>query len=154
MTLTLEVPGRQPIELEYLLLDVNGTLSDRGQLLGGVAERLSALCRDLEPRLLSADTFGTLAPIAEQLALPAQPAATAEEKRAIVCELGAGRCAAIGNGANDARMLAEAALGIAVMGPEGVSGATLAAADVVCASVLHALDLLRDPRALVATLRA
>jgi soluble P-type ATPase len=50
-------------------------------------------------------------------------------------------------------MLAAAALGIAVLGPEGASSTALRAADVVCPSILHALDLLLDDRALAATLR-
>jgi soluble P-type ATPase len=50
-------------------------------------------------------------------------------------------------------MLGEAALGIAVVGPEGAASASLAAADVVCGSILVALDLLLEPRALAATLR-
>jgi soluble P-type ATPase len=154
MPLVVEIPGRPRVELGYLLLDVNGTLSARGELLDGVSERLAALGADIEPWLLSADTFGTLAPIAERLAVPARPAATAGEKHAVLCELGAHRCAAIGNGVNDVLMLSAAALGIAVLGAEGASAAALAAADVVCSSVLDALDLLLDPRALAATLRA
>ena len=72
----------------------------------------------------------------------------------IVDRLGAAGCVAIGNGANDVPMLERAALGIAVIGPEGASGRALAAADVVCRSVVEALDLLLDPRLLVATLRS
>lgn len=152
--LRLEIPGRDPLALELLLLDVNGTLSNRGTLLDGAAERLGALRDRLELRLLSADTFGTLDEIADRLAAPARTAASAEEKVTILRKLGPHRCAAIGNGSNDAPMLAEAALGIAVIGPEGASGAALAACDLVCRSILEALDLLLEPRTLAATLRA
>jgi soluble P-type ATPase len=61
--------------------------------------------------------------------------------------------ASTGNGANDVLMIREAALGIAVVGPEGASGATVAAADLVCRSILEALDLVGEPQALAATLR-
>jgi soluble P-type ATPase len=71
----------------------------------------------------------------------------------IVEGLGPERCVAIGNGANDAAMLAASALGIAVVGPEGAAAAAVHAADVVCASIVVALDLLLDTRALIATLR-
>jgi P-type E1-E2 ATPase len=154
MSLQLQIPGGQPAELEFLLLDVNGTLSDRGELLAGVSERLAELHEQLEPRLLSADTFGTLTAIADQVAASAQTVASGDEKLAVLRELGAHRCVAIGNGNNDALMLAEAALGIAVIGPEGCSSAALAAADVVCRSIVDALDLLREPRTLAATLRS
>ena len=153
MPVLLEIPGRQPLALEFLLLDVNGTLSNRGALIDGVAERLAALREHLEPRLLSADTFGTLAAIAERLSLPAKTAASAAEKLAILNDLGADRCVAIGNGSNDRQLLAAAALGIAIIGPEGCSADALAASDLACKSIVDALDLLHEPRALAATLR-
>lgn len=153
MTLRVEIPGRPALELDFLLLDVNGTLSDRATLLEGVEERIAALGEELEVRLLSADTFGTLGDIAARLDAKAQAVTTGEEKLQVVRELGAERCVAVGNGANDALMLGEAALGIAVVGLEGAASATLAAADVVCGSILAALDLLREPQVLAATLR-
>jgi soluble P-type ATPase len=50
-------------------------------------------------------------------------------------------------------MLTAAALGIAVLGPEGAAAATLAAAHVIAPDILAALDLLAHPQRLVATLR-
>jgi soluble P-type ATPase len=46
------------------LLDVNGTLADRGVLIDAVEVRLQRLVKQLSVHLLSADTFGT----AEQIA--------------------------------------------------------------------------------------
>lgn len=153
MTLELEVPGRGPLRLVHVVLDVNGTITNRGALLEGVEPRLERVRRLLEVHLLSADTFGTLSAIAAELDASAGTVSTGEEKLAYVTRLGAERCAAIGNGANDAQMLEAAALGIAVVGREGAAAAAVRAADVVCGSVLDALDLLLDSRALVATLR-
>jgi soluble P-type ATPase len=59
----------------------------------------------------------------------------------------------IGSGANDADMLREAALGIAVVGPEGLAGGALPAADVVVASINDALGLLVNSKRVIATLR-
>jgi soluble P-type ATPase len=50
-------------------------------------------------------------------------------------------------------MLAAAALGIAVLEGEGAAPAALAAAAVVVRAGVDALDLLRHPKRLVATLR-
>jgi P-type E1-E2 ATPase len=72
------------------------------------------------------------------------------QKADVVKQLGAERVVAIGNGANDADMLREAAVGIAVVGPEGLSGGALAAADVVVVSISDALGLLLNSRRLVA----
>ncbi len=153
MPITVEIPGQEPLALEFLLLDVNGTLSDRGTLIEGVEQRLAELGDRIAPRLLSADTFGSLDDIAARLRLEPRRAPSGEEKVRILRGLGAGRCVAIGNGRNDAGMLAEAALGIAVIGPEGTSTEAAAKADIVCRSILEALDLLAEPRALAATLR-
>lgn len=59
----------------------------------------------------------------------------------------------VGNGANDVLALQAAALGIAVLGREGLSVVALRSADVVCGSIVDALDLLLDVEALIATLR-
>jgi len=135
------------------VLDLNGTLTNRGELIEGVTERLTRLGARLEVHVLSADTFGTLAAVTAGLGARVHAVADGEEKARHVAALGADRCAAIGNGANDAPMLEAAALGIAVVGPEGAAASAVRSADVVCASILDALDLLLDERALVATLR-
>lgn len=153
MAIRIDTPGAARLELKHLLLDVNGTVTDRGGLIEGVAERLEALREAVSVRLVSADTFGTLADIAQALGVDHVHAQMGADKLALVDELGAASCAVIGNGANDAQALHAAGLGIAVLGPEGASGAALAAADVVCLSIVDALDLLLDERVLVATLR-
>jgi soluble P-type ATPase len=50
-------------------------------------------------------------------------------------------------------MVREAVLGIAVLLEEGAFPKTLTDADVVCTSILSALDLLSHPQRLTATLR-
>jgi soluble P-type ATPase len=149
-----EVPGSATLELEHVVLDLNGTLTDRGELIKGVSERLHKVAAQFELHLLSADTFGTMAEISRELGLDAVRISTGTEKQCFVETLGAERCAAIGNGNNDELMLKSSALGIAVIGREGTSPRALAAADLACASILDALDLLLDERALAATLRS
>jgi P-type E1-E2 ATPase len=151
--LNLDVPGGTDLRLAYLVLDVNGTLTDRGQLLDGVEERLRRLCPRLALHLLSADTFGSAEAVAQRLGADLQSIVSGADKLAYVERLGAERCAAIGNGANDAAMLAGAALGIAIVGAEGAHRDALAACDIPVRSISEALELLLEPRALVATLR-
>lgn len=155
--IAVTIPGRGPLRLDYLVLDVNGTLTVDGALLPGVAERIARLREVVEVALLTADTRGRLAAVERALGVPGTRLAAgdgAAQKRAYVERLEAAHVAAIGNGVNDVGMLEAAALGIAVVGPEGVAGAALRAADVVCLSIADALDLLLDPVRLVATLRA
>lgn len=109
MTLHVDVPGGPELRLEHLVLDANGTLTDRGQLVEGVEERLVRLRHDLALHVLSADTFGTAEAIAHGIGAHFTRVAAGADKLAYVERLGAARCAAIGNGANDAAMLAAAA---------------------------------------------
>jgi P-type E1-E2 ATPase len=152
----LDIPGREILELEHLVLDLNGTIALDGEVLAGVPERLAALSESLAVLMVTADTRGRAAAIAGQLGgglVLVTPGDEADQKRALVKQLGAERVVAIGNGANDVEMLQAAALGMAILGPEGLAEEALRAADVVMASIHDALDLLLHPRRLVATLR-
>lgn len=158
----LSVPGRGAIRLEHLVCDVNGTLAVDGRLVEGVSRLLSVLRDRLAIHLLTADTLGRQAEIDHLLNLTAhriQPAPgqtagwEAEQKEKFVEELGADRVVAIGQGANDSKMLRCAAVGICVISPEGMAVETLTAADVVSPNILAALEMLEKPLRLVATLR-
>ena len=111
----------------------------------------------LDGQLVSVDTFGRLDYIAALLGVRAKRLEAGRpetaQKANVVRHMGAERVVAIGNGANDADMLGKAALGIAVVGPEGLAAGALAAADVVVPSINDAPGLLRNPKRLIATLR-
>ncbi len=149
----LSIPGRGGYGLAHLALDLNGTLAFDGELIDGVAERLNALRPHLALHLLTADTFGLVAEIEAELQLSAVRVRSSGDKLAFVERMGPETVVAVGNGANDAGMLAAAALGIAVLGPEGLACQALQAADLVAPDVLAALDLLLHPKRLIATLR-
>ncbi len=152
----LSIPGRGDVVLRNVVLDVNGTLATDGVLIEGVAERLQALREHLSIYLLTADTHGRQAAIDAQLGMAAerlQRGSEREQKADFVNRLGATVTVAVGNGSNDVGMLREAAIGIAVIGAEGLNTEALMSADVVCTSILDALDLLLKPKRLIATLR-
>lgn len=152
----VEIPGRETYDLEHLLLDLNGTIALDGEPLSGVAGRVAALRACLAIDLITADTHGKAGEVAGGLGVPLmriEPSDEGRQKQALVERLGAERVVAIGNGANDARMLSTAALGIAVLGPEGLAVEALQAADLLVNRIEDALDLLLYPRRLVATLR-
>jgi P-type E1-E2 ATPase len=151
--LHIAVPGAADLRLEHLLLDINGTLTDRGELIAGVAEALAALTDNLDVHALSADTYGTAEALAEPLGAAFCRVQSGEDKLRYIWTLGPDTCVAVGNGRNDALMLRAAALGIGVVGPEGAHVQAVAAANVVTRSITEALALLADPRTLTATLR-
>lgn len=152
----IEVPGRGTYRLKHVVLDVNGTIAVDGRLVEGVAKRVAELRRSIEVHMLTADTRGRQQVIDAQLGMQAAritPQDEAAQKASFVRELGGESVCAVGNGANDAGMLREARLAIAVLGEEGLAVETLNAADAVVPSVTVALDLLLKPLRLVATLR-
>lgn len=150
--LTIDIPGRDRLQLTHLLLDLNGTLALDGQLLFSVEEKLRDLNGQLDCRIFSADTNGTLADVAARLGVAGVRVQSGSEKRKAVEALGQG-VVAVGNGYNDTQMFTAAALSIAVIGPEGASVKAVLASDIVTASIGDALDLLRLPTRLIATLR-
>lgn len=156
--IALDIPYWQSLTLHHLVLDVNGTLAEDGDLLAGVPSRIRALRASLEVHLISSDTQGTVRAIGETLEVPAvrlPPDSPARlQKKQFVEDLGAAHVVAIGNGANDVDMLSVAGLGIAVVQREGAATRTISAADVVVNSIEDALDLLLMPDRLKATLRA
>lgn len=162
--LTIPIAGRAPLVLEHLACDFNGTLAYDGALLAGVAERLAALGGALTVHILTAGTHGGIDAARAELdaaftsaGLASGPnwqmVGTGSEKADYLAALGPERVAAIGNGTNDAPMLYLAALGVAVLGPEGLARAAAEAADALSPSITAALDLLVYPKRLEATLR-
>jgi len=151
------IPGEGRLRLSFLVLDYNGTLACNGVLLDGVAERLIALSKNLSIHVVTADTFGAVEAALKSLPLTVRVLPQTGQnhaKMAYVSQLGRNETVCIGNGRNDRLMLQAAALGIAIVGPEGAAVDALQASDVVTTSIHNALDLLLNPLRLVATLRS
>jgi soluble P-type ATPase len=157
MTLTIAIPGQDPLQLLHLVVDYNGTLACDGELIEGVQQKLAILTEKMTVHVITADTFGTvqasLGDISCELVILPATAPQDLEKRNFIQRLGEKNTVAIGNGRNDRLMLETSALGIAVIEQEGTAVDTLLAADVVTPGILAALDLLCQPLRLVATLR-
>ncbi len=155
--LKLDIPGGKMMELHFLVLDYNGTIACDGRFIAGVTDRIADLSQSLSVHILTADTFGSVRK--ELNGIPCEiviipKGNQAEVKVNYIRRLGAEQCVCVGNGRNDTLMLKEAGLGIAVIQTEGAATEALFAAKVVTHSILDALDLLRHPLRLAATLRS
>lgn len=152
----LNIPGRGTIQLLHLVCDVNGTMAQDGHLLPGAASALLALGDRLQLHLLTADTHGRQHALDEQLGMEAVRIPKGDESQAkaeFVRKLGPESVVAIGQGNNDAGMLLEATIGIAILSHEGLAQGAFQNADVLAPDILSAFDLLEHPVRLVATLR-
>jgi soluble P-type ATPase len=153
----IQFPGRPPLQITHVLSDINGTLCLDGCLIDGVLERINELKRSVEITLLSANTTGTGPQVAQTLGvhyLSIQPGDEIRQKVTVLRQLGVGNTITLGQGANDAGMLREAALGICVLSREGTAISALQAADLVVPDITTALDLIITPLRITATLRA
>ena len=68
----IEIPQRGAIELEYAVIDVNGTLAVDGVLIPGVAKQLKELTALLSPHILTAGTHGNITELERSLGMPLQ----------------------------------------------------------------------------------
>ena len=152
----IDIPGRETITIEHLVLDYNGTVAEDGHLIPGVAERLAELKELVEVHVLTADTYGTVRAQCDPIGIHVETfprAGAAECKLEIVEKLGA-NVMCVGNGFNDVLMFGPAALSVAVIEKEGTFAGLIAHADVLTTSILDALDLLVRTDRLKATLRS
>ena len=130
--MTIEIPGYKKLDLDYLILDYNGTIARDGLIPNDMRGRLRNLAERFKIYVVTADTHGNAK--AECGGLPVEirtfPSAdAAHAKKEIVEKLGAGRCICVGNGRNDVLMCRIAGLSVAVMDMEGMYGGLAAEAD-------------------------
>ncbi|MGE5416203.1 MAG: HAD family hydrolase [Acidobacteriota bacterium] len=154
--LVYDVPGKGAFSLENLVLDLNGTIALDGVLLPGVKQRIERLRDKLRIFLVTSDTFGTGAGIADDLGIQltvVDQYRGGDDKLRFVRELGGRITAAIGNGTNDGPMFSEAELSIAILGSEGCAVKSMMQADILVKDICDALDLLLIEKRLVASLR-
>lgn len=152
----IDIPGWGNIEIENLVLDLNGTIATDGKIPLEVKERINNLSDKVKIYILTVDTQGTASEESSDMSLEllkVSEEGSTEGKLRVVESLDPSRTVAIGNGSNDHLMLKEAALGIAVLGDEGISASAMKNADVVVKNISDALDLFLKPKRLIATLR-
>jgi len=154
--LHFEIPGRETLEIDHVVMDYNGTIAVDGRLLCGLPERIAKLKESVSVTVLTADTYGTVKAQCTPFGIDVQtfPKAGAGLHKEKIVRGMHGGVACIGNGFNDIQMFDAAKLRIAVMTEEGLCCGLLSHADVLVMSPADALDLLLQPKRLAATLRS
>ena len=152
----IDIPGWGNIEIENIVLDLNGTIATDGKIPSEVKEKIKSLSDKVKIYILTVDTQGTASEESSDMGvelLKVSEEDSTEVKLRVVESLDPTRTVAIGNGSNDHLILKEAALGIAVLGEEGISTSAMKNADVIVKNISDALDLFLKPKRLIATLR-
>jgi hypothetical protein len=168
----IERPGLNPLEIEFVLLDFEGTLAIDRRVHPKAKDKINLLSKRTKiyifvnpptPPFNKGGEGGILAKgekevIEERLKkvkaeiIYLTEGVSSRRKLDLLRQLGPPRCVAIGNGMNDAAMIEEAGIGICVIGKEGSSGKTMKNSDLVFADILDALDFLLKPLRQKATL--
>jgi soluble P-type ATPase len=154
--ITIDIPGWGNMDIENILLDLNGTIATDGKIPSEVKGKIKSLSDKTKIYILTADTQGTAGEETSDMGvelLKVSEEDSAEVKLRVLESLDPTRTVAIGNGSNDRLILKEAAFSIAVLGEEGMSVLTMQNADIVVRDVTNALDLFLKPKRLIATLR-
>jgi len=152
----IDIPGWGSFDIENIVIDLNGTIATNGKVLPDVKEKISSLSGQVKIYILTADTQGTadkeISGMSAEL-IKVSGEDSKQGKLDFLKTLDLAMTVTIGNGSNDQLILKEAALGIAVLGDEGVSVSAIKSADLVVKNIQNALDLLLKPKRLIATLR-
>lgn len=146
--------GVGELELTTIILDLNGTLAVRGELVDGVIQRLQKL-KELGYTiyLFTGDQRGTAQAQAAKLGIEVRKATTSEEKRSLTLELNVDQTVAIGNARIDIGTFDSVKLRIGTLQAEGLHTEILKHIDILVPSINDALDLLLDPDTFNATMR-
>ena len=151
------IPNYKTLVVTNIVLDYNGTIAKDGLLKEEIKTILKQLCQKYKVHVITADTFGSVQTQLKGYDLSVKILNTDNhtlEKAEFVKSLNAVNTVAIGNGNNDALMLQNAVLGVAILGDEGCSSKTLLRSDITCKSIKDALELFLNTKRLIATLRS
>ena len=146
--ISIERPGQNNLEIEFILIDFEGTLASDRRVHPKAKDKINLLSKRAQIFIL---TKGEKEQVEERLRkVKAEitylaEAGSSQQKLDLLRRLGATRTVAIGNGADDTLMIEEASLGIGIMSKEGAFSETMKKADLVFMNILDALDFLLKP---------
>lgn len=154
--ISINIPGWGDLDVENIILDLNGTLATDGKISSEVKERIKGLSERVDIYILTSDTQGTAQEETKDLQVhlvKMEGNGSEKGKFEFIKSLNLERTVAIGNGNNDQLILKEATLGIGVLGEEGLSVSALKNSEIIVKDISDALDLFLKPKRLIATLR-
>jgi soluble P-type ATPase len=153
--ITIQRPGREPLELEFILLDFEGTLASDRRVHPKAKDKINLLSKRTKIYVLTTGekeaTEETLRKVRAEIVHFTEGEASSG-KLNLLRRLETSKTVAIGNGADDASMIEEAGFGICVISKEGTAAEAVQKADLVVGNILDALDFLLKPLRQRATL--
>ena len=153
--ITILRSGQEPLEIDFILLDFEGTLASDRRVHPKAKDRINLLSKRTKIYILTKEEKILMEEVLKKVKaeiIYLMEGEASQQKLDLLRQLGASRTVAIGNGVDDVPMIEEAGLGISVMGKEGTFSEAMKKADVVFMNILDALDFLLKPLRPKATL--
>ena len=146
--ITIERPGLNPLEIEFVLIDFEGTLAIDRRVHSKAKDKINLLSKRTTIYILTKEKKELieerLRKVKAEIIYLAE-GGSSQRKLDLIHRLGPTQSVAIGNGEDDVAMIKEASIGISILGKEGSSGEALKNADLVFTDILDALDFLLKP---------
>ena len=149
----LVIPGVRTFNIKNIFIDYNGTIATDGVLHKGLLKQLDLLALEFNVFILTGDTFGTVKNTFEHTSIEVIIAHTAYDKLMEVKKRHPEDSVAIGNGSIDHKMFDAAGISFCVIGREGASYKAIAHADIVVTDFEHVLEMIKQPKKIIATLK-
>jgi soluble P-type ATPase len=151
----IQRPGQEPLEVNFILLDFEGTLASDRRVHPKAKDKINLLSKRVKIYILTKEEKERVEEVLRKVQAEVvylTEGESSQKKLDLLRRLGATGTVAVGNGVDDRTMLEEAGLGICVIGKEGASSEAVKNADAVFTDILDALDFLLKPLRQRATL--
>jgi P-type E1-E2 ATPase len=152
----IDIPSVGVFSIENIVFDFNGTLAKDGKVPPRVYRQILGLTQELDVYIITADTFETVKDIFDGTEVHVKVVSMENgslDKKELIESLDPKKTIALGNGSNDAQMLKESAISIAVLGNEGLSLKALENSDLMIKNINDFFEMMKEPKKLIATLR-
>jgi len=153
--ISIERPGQSNLEIEFILIDFEGTLASGCRVHPKAKDKINLLSKRAKIYILTKEEKEHVEEALKKVKaeiIYLTEGESSQKKLDLLRQLGANRTMAIGNGVDDVPMIEEAGFGICVLGKEGTFPEAIKKADVVFMNILDALDFLLKPLRQKATL--
>lgn len=154
MSLIYKVSGVGTIEIDTLVVDSNGTLTIKGEVVTGVIERIHQLkSLGVNVVMISSDQRGNARGLCDSMGITYYEANNSREKEDVLISLGSKKVAAIGNARIDIGLFVKSVVSIATLQSEGIHKDVIDHVDVIVPSINDALDFFLDENTFIATMK-
>jgi soluble P-type ATPase len=146
--LFIERPGQEPLEIEFILIDFEGTLASDRRVHPKAKDKINLLSKRAKIYILTKEGKERVEEALRKVkaeVIYLTEGDSSRKKLDLLHQLGATGTVAVGNGVDDGPTIEEAGLGICVIGKEGASAEAVKKADAIFTDILDALDFLLKP---------